>query len=149
MARYDQDIDETVQTVWGAVLELALQRVTEGTLPTGAVISGIVLLEGDFEGAVEVSCMYPLAERMAQAMFHEQTPPTTSDVSDALGEVSNMIAGNLKSALPGTNNIGLPIVASGTDYRLSMPGSEQIGRVSYVSDGDSLQVTLLRQSGSS
>lgn len=144
VATYDNEIDETVRTVWEAMLGLPLQRQEATACDGEPVMAGIVVIDGDFSGALKVGCGPELAQRIAQIMFDDDGPPTAADISDALGEVSNMIAGNLKTSLPGKNRIGLPVVAYGTDYELAIPRANQIGMVSYVSGGQCLQVALMQ-----
>lgn len=145
MAAYDVDIEQTVRAIWATMLELPLEPVDPQSCPSDPNITAVVVLDGDFEGAVQVACGPGIALRITQAMFANDEPPSTEDISDALGEVANMIAGNLKSALPGHTSVGLPIVAFGTDYELAIPGARQVGLVCYVSDGDSLRVGLMQQ----
>lgn len=144
MATYDEDIDQTVRMVWEAMVALPLQRVDPEGCTAGPAMTGIVVLDGDFEGAVEVACDGDLARRIAGVMFAEVGAVTPADVSDALGEVSNMVAGNLKTSLPGHNSIGLPIVATGNDYELAIPGADLVGQATYSSDGDCLRIRLMR-----
>lgn len=145
VATYDDDIDETVRAIWDTMLELPLERDNPQSCPLAPFITAVVVLDGSFDGAIEVGCGPTMARRITQAMFANEQQPTTEDIGDALGEVANMIAGNLKSALPGHNSIGLPIVAFGSDYELSIPGASQVGLVCYRSDGECLRVTLMQQ----
>lgn len=145
MGTYDEDIDDIVRTVWDTLFALPLERVEPASCAAEPGISGIVVVDGDFQGAVEVVCGGQLARRIAAAMFADEASLSPADIGDALGEVSNMIAGNLKSILPGRNSIGLPIVASGSDYEVVIPRANQVSMVSYVSDGDCLHVSLMRQ----
>jgi len=43
---------------------------------------------------------------------------TDEDVRDALGELANMLAGNLKSVLPSGVVLSMPSVIEGSDYSL-------------------------------
>ena len=145
MATLDDDIDDTVRSIWDAMFELPLDRVDPNTCTAEAAVTAVVVLDGDFEGAVQIGCGRDVALRITQLMFATSDEPSSGDISDALGEVSNMIAGNLKTTLPGHNSIGLPIVAFGSDYQLAIPGASQIAVVSYLSEGDCLRVSLVQQ----
>jgi chemotaxis protein CheX len=145
VATYDDDIDETVRTIWDTMFDLPLVRIDPLKCPAAPAVTGVVVLDGDFEGAVEVGYGRGLALRITQAMFACDDEPSADDISDALGEMSNMIAGNLKTSLPGHNSIGLPIMAFGTDYELSIPRSRQVGLVTYLSDGECLRVSMMQQ----
>ena len=40
--------------------------------------------------------------------------PAEADIADALGEIANVIGGNLKSTLPGPSLLSLPVVTTGS-----------------------------------
>ena len=145
MAVYDVDIEQTVRAIWDAMLDLPLERIDPQSCPCDPSITAVVVLDGDFDGAIQIGCGRAMALRITQAMFANDEQPSTEDISDALGEVANMIAGNLKSAFPGHTSVGLPIVAFRTDYKLAIPGARQVGLVCYLSDGESLRVALMQQ----
>lgn len=144
MTSFDQEIDETVTMVWSTMLELPLHR-TPATAGRGADVAGVISLDGGFDGAVLVQCSTRLAQRIAGLMF-DVADPADDDVRDAIGETTNMVAGNLKVVLPNPCHLGLPVVAFGSDYQLNVLGTEKAGVVSYESEGEPFVVTLLRQS---
>jgi len=49
-------------------------------------------------------------------------------VRDALGELANMLAGNLKSVLPSGVVLSMPSVIEGSDYSLRICGKRLIER---------------------
>ena len=144
---YDADIDATVTSIWSAMIDLPLEAVDPAADQPTAAITAVVVLDGDFEGAVKVSCGVQLADRIASMMFAADAP-TPDDVRDALGEMANMIAGNLKTVLSGPSHMGLPIVTMGSDYVVSIPRARLVGLAAYVSEGDYLHVSLAQQEAS-
>jgi CheY-specific phosphatase CheX len=73
-------------------------------------ISCRVTIRGGFEGEVIVSATRALASRIAERMFEDELDgqPTFQDARDALREVSNIVAGNLKPLFGENNQLGLP-----------------------------------------
>ena len=73
-------------------------------------LSCTVGIHGDFEGEVVVTATFGLAALFATRMFEGDLagPPTPRDALDALREVSNIVAGNLKPLLGDHNTLGLP-----------------------------------------
>jgi len=63
-------------------------------------VTACVFLEGDWNGAVTLECTRDQACEFA-GRFLQMDPPDTmdDDVRDALGELANMIGGNIKSAM--------------------------------------------------
>ena len=78
-------------------------------------------------------------------MFQARVDPDLDDVRDALGELANMLGGNIKALLPAPSQISLPAVAIGSDYELSVVGTGEVARVAFTCDGQPLLVTLLQR----
>ena len=58
---------------------------------------------------------------MASKMLAVEAVHGSREVSDALGEVCNMVAGNFKNKIPGLGDgcmLSVPTVITGTDYNL-------------------------------
>jgi chemotaxis protein CheX len=62
-----------------------------------------------------------------------------------LGEIANLVGGNIKSLLPGTNLLSLPTVVDGKQLQAKLPGTEGalILRVPLRSAGHQFAVSLL------
>lgn len=146
MATYDADIDATVTSIWATMLDLPLEQADSLVQPPTETVTAVVVLDGVFEGAVKISCGGALARRIAEVMFAVGSP-SPEDIRDALGEMANMVAGNLKTALPGPSRMGLPIVTVGSDYEVSIPKARLVGLVAYRSGGDCLRVSLAQEAG--
>lgn len=73
-------------------------------------LSCAVGIHGGFEGEVVVTATFGLAALFATRMFEGDLPgpPTPRDALDALREVSNIVAGNLKPLFGDHNTLGLP-----------------------------------------
>lgn len=74
-------------------------------------MSALVSISGAWAGDVEVRLTPGLARRLAREVL--QVEPRTSDdpdVRDVVGEVANMIGGNLKALLPEPCHLSLPHV---------------------------------------
>lgn len=145
MPQFDEDLDETVQMIWSTMFGLPLTRQSEATtLSDGPLVTGFVILEGAFDGAVLVRCPQSLAQQLTSLMFGDDNPGQ-SDIRDAIGELANMTAGNIKAVLPHPSRIGLPVVAFGQDYHLQVLGTETAGTVTYECLGELMSMTLVRQ----
>ena len=73
--------------------------------------SAEVSISGDWSGLVSVVLGADGARHVAGRMF--QLPADQvgdDDLSDAVGEVANMIGGNIKAMLAGEHRLGLPVV---------------------------------------
>ncbi len=116
---------------WSPILERATQEVFEIMLgcpvtlanPSEHKLAGgftaIVGLAGALCGVVTVCCSAKTAGQIAKGMLGD-TADSAGQAVDALGEMCNMIAGNFKNKLAGTDErcmLSVPSVISGGEYR--------------------------------
>jgi chemotaxis protein CheX len=79
------------------------------------MVTGRVFINGAWRGTIEVECSRPLALRAAASMLGSGVDDVSSkDLKDALGELTNIIGGNIKSLLPGPSHLSLPAVWEGS-----------------------------------
>ena len=116
----------------------AEQRATEGC-------TAVVGLAGALCGMLTFSCSPKTARAVAQGMLGAEVAASEEQVSDALGEICNMIAGNFKNKLTGTDGccmLSLPTVIKGAEYSLhSMADGENLKTVMLFGDAP-VAVTL-------
>ena len=86
-------------------------------------ISGVIGLSGKAIGTVVVSLERQVALNVAHAMLGEMPPDLNGDVVDAVGELTNMIAGSAKSQLEQLEmSLSLPSVIMGRNHTVAFPG---------------------------
>lgn len=89
-------------------------------------VSGLIGLSGDYRGMVVVSVGRDTAYSVAEAMLGARPNQVNADVMDAIGEVTNMIAGAAKSQLAEFRlTIGLPTVICGRGHSIAFPSEAQ------------------------
>jgi chemotaxis protein CheX len=151
MKPIDDAIYEITQNVWESILGQQITRIAGGDLlpqVTGRrTLTGCVQLAGAWEGTVFLFCSADLASELASIMFGAQ-PGTlgNGDVEDAWGELTNMIAGNLKVLLPRPCQLSLPAVVQGLDYQVVVPGTTLYAQAKLECRGEPVVVTLLEGS---
>jgi chemotaxis protein CheX len=64
-----------------------------------------------------------------------------ADVADAVGELANMIGGNIKSLLPGPSALTLPLVRLGGSA-LHLPSSTESVRLELTWQGEPVRVSV-------
>jgi hypothetical protein len=78
--------------------------------PPAELVSAWVDILGPWTGSVVVTCAPTTAQALTESVLMMR-PPTQADdedVADALGELANVLGGNIKSVLPGESRLGLP-----------------------------------------
>jgi len=111
-------------------VDLSGQKVESG-------FTAIVGLAGALCGVVTVCCGPETAGHIAKLMLGG-TAENAAEVGDALGELCNMIAGNFKNKLAGTDErcmLSVPSVVSGGEYRLHS-----------LAQGNSMEAAVLLES---
>jgi chemotaxis protein CheX len=146
----NDDISNFTKNIWSSFLGLDVIPAEHTTLkPTDRpYVSGCVTFAGQWNGAVTIDCCMELAREAAGKMFEMEPGSVSSDeVRDALGELVNMLAGNVKTVLPDSCNISLPSVTQGTDYQISISGGEVVCRLGFKCENKAMLVTLLECNG--
>jgi chemotaxis protein CheX len=141
----DEEILGITRDVWesftGRTIELADQVRPDG----GDVTVGCVTVTGEWQGNVLLACPAQLARTAASAMFDLPAAQLDDEqIADALGELTNMIAGNLKSLIPGPSRLSMPTVTVGASSTISMPGAALLTMVSLACEGLLLTVSVWR-----
>lgn len=134
------------QSIWRTVVGLPLAVAEEPWAPGEPTVTCFVQVEGAWEGAVVLRCSEAMAGLLAAAMFDGPGPPEPDEVVDAMGEITNIMAGNIKALLPQPCRITLPIVALGSDYRVQVLRTTPVAEAAFTYLGDTLVVTVLKQS---
>lgn len=78
----------------------------------GLVTCANVCLSGVWQGVLMVECDAEAAGRLSCSLLGmEPGEASEVDIADTLGELANVIGGNLKNVLPGPTLMSLPVVA--------------------------------------
>ncbi len=136
-----EDVSSITQSVWTTVLGLkARDERVRGALPSGA-LGASVQIRGGWSGELVLMCSQRLARRAAGIVF--DVPPdgaSGDDVSDALGELANMIGGSVKALLAEGASLSVPIVRP---YDSEPRTEKGMCAVTFDCEGERLAVFVL------
>ena len=76
-------------------------------------IRGVISFSGTISGSVTVTFTHQAAAELVEAFAGKRLEITHPHFRDAIGELSNMIAGSAKPHLPGKSDISIPDVLIG------------------------------------
>ncbi len=106
-------------------------------------VSGLIGLSGKCRGMVVVSVSRLTAIRAAEVMLGSEPKEVDSDVLDAIGELTNMIAGAAKNQLEEFHlTIGLPTVICGKGQAIAFPSQTAPMVIPFESDIGSVCVQV-------
>ena len=141
-----EHITEIAQEVWESFLGMSLLPHPLGAdapALTGRTVTGCVHVSGEWTGSVFLQCDVELAAAAAEAMFAAEPGSLTADeIGDALGELTNMVGGNVKSLLPAPSRLSVPSVAEGESYTVRVPGATLLDRVALVCASGPVHVSI-------
>lgn len=89
-------------------------------------ISAIIGLTGEARGAVVISMKQELAIKLTNILTGTEYATLDDDVVDAIGELINIIAGNVKQELEEAYRlvISLPTIVKGKEHSVNWPDSQ-------------------------
>lgn len=143
--KYIQPFIAAVQNVFSTMIDVPL-TLKKPFLKNGHEvpheISGIIGLSGNVSGCVVVSMSHEIAFRLVSALLEEEVTELDDDTTDAIGEITNMIAGNAKTDFPGNgNSISVPSVVVGK-HKVSYPSGLPIVAIPCETDVGELMIEI-------
>ena len=143
----EKEICEYTESIWKSILSLDVKPAQNGSGDSNNnyAVAGCIQITGAWNGSVTMHYPMPLAKQVASIMFDLHGEPVENEqIQDALGELTNMTGGNIKSLLPEPSFLSLPAVAL-TDRALRIPGSELVTQVTFKCNGENFLVSLLKK----
>ena len=107
-------VQEITEQAWLALVGEDEVLVPLPAPPPAVTRSSWVEIVGPWTGAVVLTTGRDTAVDLTRALLGEHAPAVLEDedVDDALGELANVVGGNVKAVLPGPSALGLPEVGA-------------------------------------
>jgi chemotaxis protein CheX len=135
---------QIVESVFLTMMELEVLPCDAPWNFVGDRMTSLVYLTGDWNGAVMLECDPHQACLFAGRILCMDPPETVDDdVRDVLGELANMIGGNMKSGMSTGVRLSMPSVMNGRDYDVRVCGSEVQNRIAFQCEDGNFWVTVL------
>ena len=147
-----EDLSEIVEQVWSSYLD------PEGVEPLLPVYDDIdamktdmhasVSITGTWHGHVVVACNESAAKNTSAAFLAMEVEEVgEADMMDVLGELANIVGGNVKSMLPPGCFVSLPTVVTGEAPHY--PSAEPVCQLAGTWMGDPFVITMWQSRGDS
>ena len=145
MSPNEAQIRSIVRTVWSTQLGLEILDVDDADRSSSTpTMTAAIHISGDFHGGIRLECSRTIVRSAASIMFDLPADQLVDDDDrDVIGELANVVAGNIKALIPGTNSISLPTIVEGNDYRVSTLDVRSSAAYSFTLDGESMTVTVV------
>lgn len=108
-------------------------------------VTGMVGLVGTYSGVLSIHCPKSLAVTITANMLGMEPEEVEDDINDALGEIANMLGGQVKMVLSkgGTDiNISIPTVISGEEYTINSVAESDCVVIPFNTPEDKFLVSL-------
>ncbi|HTY56063.1 MAG TPA: chemotaxis protein CheX [Candidatus Binataceae bacterium] len=143
----DDEIYRLMEEIWTSMLSLELERPRHKSSNHSdrGTLTGCVHISGAWEGAAVLSCATELAHRITKIMFG-MPEVSEGEVCDAIGELTNITAGQIQSLLPRPSELSLPSVVEGRDYRVNIPKCSLLSEISLECQGQPITIKVVQSS---
>lgn len=137
-------LKQTVESVFQNMMDLEVSPDGKPWAPSSDQLTSAVHISGVWNGTLLFECDRRQACQFAGRFLSMEPPEAVNDdVRDVLGELANMIGGNMKSAVAAGLSLSMPSVTDGSDYGLRVCGSEVQDRLAFQCTDGPFWVTLL------
>ncbi|HVN94611.1 MAG TPA: chemotaxis protein CheX [Terracidiphilus sp.] len=140
------ELAEIVQYVFRTMVGLEVSESSRSWIPGDEQLTATIHLAGEWKGALALECGRRQACAFAARFLAIEKPETVDDiVRDVLGELANMIGGNLKCVLAGGLRLSMPSVVDGADHNLRVCRAGFRERLVFDSVEGAFSVAVLRE----
>jgi len=138
-----ETIEQIVSDVFiGMLAEEAAPPFTTERVADVLPVLSTVSVTGGWQGHVVVmSSLYMARDLAARLLMMAPDELNDADIADAMGELANVIGGNVKSVMPGPSALSLPSVTLG-NAEIRLPGSVEVQRLDLEWQGEPLCVSV-------
>lgn len=142
-----EDLEAITTDVWTAYLPDEHGPVYPAPVAEGALddlVHASVGVHGAWTGQVVVELSPVGADRVARSMLalEPDAPVGGADVSDAVGELANVVGGNVKSLMPAPSSLGLPVVVQGRVSRFAAYDAVEVCSLELGWAGEPVRVSV-------
>jgi chemotaxis protein CheX len=138
------EIAKVVEAVFATMLALEVRECELPWFPNGEHLTAVLHMAGEWNGVVLLECDRTQACHFASRFLSiDQPNAVDNDVRDVLGELVNMIGGNMKCLLAPGIQLTMPSVVDGSDYCLRVCGAVLRERIAFQSAEGPIWVAIL------
>ena len=141
----ENDLAEMVEQVWQSYLD---PEGINPLIPTydenqPSEVHSSVSITGSWTGHVVYASSTQAARRAAAAFLAMEVDEVSQeDLSDVLGELANIVGGNVKAMLPPGAFLSLPQVVLAPESTARFPNTERISGVYGIWDGEPVSISM-------
>jgi len=136
-------LETLVQEAWASLVG-PIEGTLQVTPPTDVI--AFVQISGSTTATLTIACNDGLARLAASTIFGlEPADVSDADIADAMGELANVVGGQLKPHVDPEAQLGLPAVLHGSDAAVWVPGAVSLGNVVLETCGMRIHAQILER----
>ncbi|MFC7528136.1 chemotaxis protein CheX [Actinoplanes sp. GCM10030250] len=145
----ENDLAEMVEQVWEAYLD---PEGVNPLIPTydenqPSEVHSSVSITGSWNGHIVYASSRTAAQRAAAAFLAmELEEVSDEDISDTLGELANIVGGNVKAMLPPGAQLSLPQVVLVPESSARFPNTQRVTGVYGMWEGEPVSISMWQSS---
>lgn len=145
----DSVINDLIQKCWFGSTGTPIEATDlDGLTNHDELYIASIIFTGTSEGSLTVIMSEALAKAISAATFDSPLDAVTyDDVHDCIGELANVIAGNLKTEIFGNSELSKPLVMQGNDSILATFQIDAIFQKVYVNPDKEQIIIQICQTG--
>ena len=144
----EDNLNSYLEKIVGNVYLTMIGSSTHPAEPAGIAfdspLTGAVYYAGAWKGALVLECCERQAIGWAERLMSLTPPVAPEDARDGLGELTNMIAGNLKPMLPPGVSLSMPSVVEGAGHKLRILGAHETETFAFADESGPFRIALVR-----
>lgn len=144
--KFHKDIEGIFTAMVGVDDLLAVPVLADPTTHFSHSVTAMVGFAGLFNGLLSLHVPQTLALKFTSSMLGMDVTELNDDVSDALGEIANMVAGSFKHHLSREGHevrLSIPSVVSGGEYVISSGSLADTLTLQYHSYGEPFMISVV------
>lgn len=140
---YREDLIRIVECVFQTMMGLEANAGGESWTGASDTVTAAVHFVGEWKGAALIECRRQQALLFAGRFLGiGEAADLDDDVRDVIGELANMVAGNLKSLLPKGVELSMPSVVEGRDYAMYLCGVTAAECIRFTTEAGDFRVSV-------
>jgi len=136
-------IADIVESVFETMLQTTVHPAPETPEHFESPLTAAVYYAGAWKGALILECSTGQAMRWTSSLMSLAPPISLEDARDGLGEVTNMIAGNLKPLLRSGVGLSIPSVVVGAQDKLRLVGAYRREVLTFADESGPFRIALV------
>jgi len=143
MHAFQRALVPAISDIWWSMLSNRIVELPMQAYDEVPFVVGGVRLIGNAQATVVFSCGERLAREAAASMFDISVADVSdAEIRDAVAELTNVAAGNLKGLLPGAHGLSLPTVVNRNEQRAHLVRGQPVAQCAFASHAGAFTVAV-------